>query len=261
MNRELAFLVCLAFLASCSTREIKDSESMNNSSDQVDKGELTPQLIVAESYAYHGCEKINSSSISFDFRDKHYDYLHTDSGLVRLRTFQDSSGRTVKDVWSRNNLERFIDDSLINISDDKEKAYVNSINSVFYFAFLPKSLKDPAVNLEYIDTVEISKKAYHKIKVTFDEEGGGEDHEDVFIYWFSLENYRLDYLAYSYETNGGGMRFRSVIDRDEYEGIILQDYANFAPPEGAKLNDLDQLYENGELKQVSTIELKNIMVK
>lgn len=223
--------------------------------------ELSPNEIVAESYAFHGCEKINSESITFDFREFHFQYLHTDTGLVRIRSFQDSLGNEIEDVWSRLSLRRYINGEQTSITQEKEQAYQNSLNSIFYFAFLPKSLRDPAVNLDYIDPVSIKGEQYHKIKVTFDEEGGGEDHEDVFMYWFNLENYSMDYLAYSYETNGGGMRFRAFTNRKRVEGMVFQDYLNFAPPEGAKLVDLDSLYNEGKLKQVSIIEQENIEVK
>jgi hypothetical protein len=251
-------------LSSCNSTAVEDQQQ-NDQSEKIEGGELstrvTPQEIVAESYMQHGCERINSASISFDFRSTHFEYQHTDTGLVRSRMFVDSAGNKIKDVWSRNRLNRFVNDSRVKLSTEKQAAYQSTINSVFYFAFLPKSLRDPAVNLEYLDTAVISDKSYHKIRVTFDEEGGGEDHEDVFVYWFDIDNYTMDYLAYSYLENGGGMRFRSFINRKEIDGILFQDYLNFAPPEGADLINLDQLYEQGKLKQVSIIELENIEVQ
>jgi hypothetical protein len=248
-------------LSSCDSPKVEDQQQ-NDQGVRTEDVELstrvTPQKIVAESYTQHGCERINSASISFDFRSTHFEYQHTDTGLVRSRTFLDSAGNKIKDVWSRNRLNRYINDGQVALSTEKQAAYQSTINSVFYFAFLPKSLRDPAVNLEYLDTAVISDKSYHKIRVTFDEEGGGEDHEDVFIYWFDIQDCTMDYLAYSYIENGGGMRFRSFTNRQEIDGIVFQDYLNFAPPEGADLIDLDQLYEEGELKQVSVIELENI---
>lgn len=255
-------VIALLLMYSCASPEnSEDVESIENQGEEHIDRNLSATEIVAKSYAHHGCEKINEASISFDFRDYHYEYLHTDTGLVRSRIFKDTLGRTIKDVWSRNELERYIDGVLTKITQEKADAYRNSINSVFYFAFLPKSLKDPAVKLEYMDSVTINSEKYHKIRVTFSEEGGGEDHEDVFMYWFDMDNYSMDYLAYSYQTNGGGMRFRSVVDRQKINGIIFQDYANYAPPKGSKLNELDQLFNKGKLEQVSTIEQKNIKVQ
>jgi len=262
INKIFYFILTSLLLASCS--EPSDSSEANIEDDSVVSVkpiELTPNEIVAKSYIFHGCEKINSESITFDFRKFHFEYLHTDTGVVRIRSFQDSLGNEIQDVWSRLTLERFENGEVMSISKEKEQAYMSSVNSIFYFAFLPKSLRDPAVNLEYIDTANMKGHQYHKIRVTFDQEGGGEDHEDVFMYWFDLENYSMDYLAYSYETDGGGMRFRASTNRKKIEGIVFQDYLNFAPPEGAKLEDLDSLYNEDMLKQVSVIEQGNIKVK
>ncbi len=263
INKFFYFTLASFLLVSCSSQNdgkdvIKDTIDELVTMKPV---ELTPNEIVAESYAFHGCEKINSESITFDFREFRFQYLHTDTGLVRIRSFQDSLGNEIQDIWSRLRLRRYVNGEGISIPEEKEQAYQNSLNSIFYFVFLPKSLRDPAVNLDYIDTVSIRGEQYHKIKVTFDEEGGGEDHEDIFMYWFNIENYSMDYLAYSYETNGGGMRFRAFANRKRVKGVVFQDYLNFAPPEGAKLVDLDSLYNEDKLKQVSVIEQENIEVK
>ena len=60
-------------------------------------------------------------------------------------------------------------------------SYSASVNSVHYFAVLPYGLDGKAVNKTYVNKVDIKGKSYHKIKVTFNEEGGGEDFEDVFM--------------------------------------------------------------------------------
>ena len=252
-------------LSACATPTENDNDSKVDAKGDTEGPmkpiELTANEIVSKSYAYHGCEKINSESIKFDFRDYHLEYLHTDTGVVRIRSFQDTLGNEYKDVWSRLTLQRFKNGEAVSISEKKENAYKNSINSIFYFAFLPKSLRDPAVNLDYIDTMKIEEKKYHKIRVTFNEEGGGEDHEDIFMYWFDIEDYSMDYLAYSYNTNGGGMRFRAFLNRRTVNDIVFQDFVNYAPPEGAVFNQLDSLYNLDKLEQVSLIEQENIEVE
>lgn len=260
LNKFVCFTVLLIIINSCAQPTEKESEDRKVEEKVLKPIELTAQEIVAESYTYHGCEKINSASITFDFREFHFEYLHTDTGLVRSRSFSDSIGNDFRDVWSRNSFYRYKDGKRTQLSEEKKQAYKNSVNSVFYFAYLPKSLLDPAVNLTHLDTVRLKDVEYHKIKVTFSEEGGGQDHEDQFIYWFDIQDYSMDYLAYSYETNGGGMRFRSFTNRRTIEGIIFQDYLNFGPPEGAELNELDVLFSNDQLNQVSVIELEDVTV-
>lgn len=254
--------LCVVVLGMISCKSPDTKKNQGNLKKEVEiKDRFAPEKIIAESFVYHGSEKIKSASITFDFREFHFEYLHTDSGLVRSRSFNDSSGYLIKDVWSRNALNRFEQGEKVQLEAEKAAAYKSSINSVFYFAFLPKSLRDPAVNLTYLDTVSIDKNKFHKIKVTFDQEGGGEDHEDVFIYWFDLNDFSMDYFAYSYETEGGGIRFRSFKNRREIQGIVFQDYINYKPEsDDISLENTDQAFEKGNLKEVSRIELENVSV-
>ncbi len=88
------------------------------------------------------------------------------------------------------------------------EVYSNSVNSVAYFALLPFRLNDAAVNKRYIGTSEIKGEPYFEIEVTFQQKGGGKDHDDVFIYWIHQQHFTMDYLAYSFIVDGGGTRFR-----------------------------------------------------
>jgi len=94
--------------------------------------------------------------------------------------------------------------------------------------------------------------------VTFDQEGGGVDHEDVYVYWVHKQDMTVDYLAYSYQVNGGGVRFRSAYNRRKIGGIIFQDYINYKHDKDTPVSSLDALYETGKLTELSKIELKNI---
>ena len=139
--------------------------------------------------------------------------------------------------------------------------YSNSVNSVHYFAMLPYGLNDPAVNKKFIGETNINGKDYFKVEVTFKKEGGGKDYEDVFLYWFNKESYKLEYLAYSYITDGGGMRFRESYNERFVNGLRFLDYRNYKPEsKDVSLVDLDSLFEAKQLKLLSKIELKNIEV-
>jgi hypothetical protein len=104
-------------------------------------------------------------------------------------------------------------------------------------------------------------KEYYKIEVTFSKDGGGEDFDDVFIYWIGKEDFLLDYLAYSYHTNGGGKRFRVLKEQCVKNGIRFVDYHNYKPLSTAiSLIDIDQAFESNTLRKVSEIVLKDIEV-
>jgi hypothetical protein len=98
--------------------------------------------------------------------------------------------------------------------------------------------------------------------VTFRQESGGEDFEDVFVYWFATDDYSMDFLAYSYHTDGGGMRFRKAKNKRTVNGLVFQDYDNYkADPDTYNVEELDKAFENAKLELLSKIELENIEVK
>ena len=137
---------------------------------------------------------------------------------------------------------------------------ITFVNSVVYFALLPYGLNDQAVNKIYVGQSTIKDEVYHKIKVTFNQEGGGEDFQDVFIYWVGEDDHKVDYLAYSYETDGGGIRFREAYNERVINGVRFVDYVNYKPKDIQDLEVLDQEFEKGNLEELSKIELTDIKV-
>ncbi len=102
---------------------------------------------------------------------------------------------------------------------------------------------------------------YYKVQITFAQEGGGVDYDDVFIYWVGKEDFKIDYLAYTFHVNGGGMRFREVRKEHFINGIRLVDYNNYKPQNlSIELNLLDREFENNQLIKASEINLVNIEV-
>ena len=145
-------------------------------------------------------------------------------------------------------------DSLANI-------YSNSINSVHYFAYLPYGLNDPAVNKEFLGEMAIKGKDYYKVKVTFDQENGGDDFDDVYIYWFNKETFKPEYLAYEFHVNGGGLRFREAYNERYVNGIRFVDYNNYkSVSDSQSIYEIDSLFNKGELELLSKIELKDVVV-
>lgn len=227
---------------------------------QNDTQKIDAEFIVNESIKVSGGAKIDSSIIDFIFRDKHYRANRNKGSFKLERHFKDSVN-SVKDVLSNSGFKRFINDELIAIPDSMASKFSNSVNSVHYFSVLPYGLNDAAVNKTYLGLIKLKGKEYHKIKVTFDENGGGEDFEDVFVYWIDSSNYKVDFLAYSYHVNDGGMRFREAYNERIIKEIRFVDYNNYKPKEkNISLLDLDTLFATDKLNLLSKIELKNIKV-
>jgi Family of unknown function (DUF6503) len=223
---------------------------------------LSAQDIVDKTIEVSGGDKYLNAEIDFDFRDKHYRSVREGGKFQYERQFQDSIG-IIKDVLNNDRFQRFVNDALTKIPDSMAVKYTSSVNSVHYFALLPYGLNDAAVNKSSLGEVSIKDKLYYKIKVTFSQEGGGEDYEDVFIYWIEAETFKANYIAYSYiEDDGVGIRFREAYNERFINGLRFVDYNNYKSEDATMdLLGLDKAFESGSLKLLSKIELENIEVK
>lgn len=219
-------------------------------------------FIISKSIEVSGGDILDNSIIDFDFRKTHYKATRND-GLYKFERSYSVPNGNLKDILSNDGFKRFFNDESVVIQDSMAVKYSNSVNSVHYFSVLPYGLNEAAVNKLLLGKSKIKGKSYYKIKVTFNEVGGGEDFEDIFIYWINTNTYKADYLAYSYkEKQGTGLRFREAYNERCIEGIRFVDYDNYKPKgDNAVLETLDLQFENNELELLSKIELENITVR
>lgn len=221
---------------------------------------LTAQEIIDKSIAVSGGEFFNKAKISFYFRGTKYVSERND-WRYRLERIKTDSLNTIRDVINNKGFFRYINEKPVVVVDSMASRYRSSVNSVHYFAYLPYGLNDKAVRKEHIGEVTIKEKNYYKIKVTFDQEGGGDDFEDTYLYWINKETFEMDYLAYEFHVNDGGLRFREAYNARTVNGIRFVDYNNFKPKSKATaLYDLDSLFKNDELELLSKIILENVEV-
>ncbi|BAO77712.1 DUF6503 family protein [Winogradskyella sp. PG-2] len=202
----------------------------------------------------------NAVIIKFDFRDIHYKSSYTsETKVLSRRMIKDD---IIIDFLNGNTFQRYINKKPIKLEDSMAVKYSASVNSVHYFSTLPLGLNDNAVNKILLGEEQIKDKGYYKIKVNFNQEGGGEDYEDVFMYWIDKEIFKVDYLAYSYnEDDGKGMRFREADNERYVNGLRFVDYNNFKPEnDSIQLFKLGKAFENNQLKLLSKIELENVTV-
>lgn len=225
-------------------------------------------IIVRKSIEVSGGDIISSSKIEFDFRDRHYKAFRDNGKFVLERQFLDKTNQyfdtitQITDAINNKGFQRFVNTIPVAVIDSMATKYSASVNSVHYFSVLPYGLNDKAVNRRYLGEIKIKDMDYHKIEITFSKEGGGEDFEDVFVYWINTETFKVDYLAYSYkENNELGFRFREAYNERYIEGVRFVDYNNYKPKsDNAVLETLDIQFEKGELELLSQIELENILV-
>jgi hypothetical protein len=83
--------------------------------------------------------------------------------------------------------------------------------------------------------------------------------KNEFIYWIHRDNQTVDYLAYSFHVDKGGLRFREAYNIRNIKGILFSDYNNYEPASDTiTLDKLDVAFENSGLKKLSEINLENI---
>jgi len=223
---------------------------------------LNAQKIIDKTIENAGGENYEVATINFTFRNIKYSSKRKKGNFELSRTFTDSIGE-VTDVLNNYEFTRFVNAQKIDLPDSTATKYSNSVNSVHYFVQLPYGLNDPAVKKELVGDAEIEGEKYYEIQVTFGENGGGTDHEDVYMYWISQQNFTVDYFAYKFYTGEGGIRFRKAYNPRMINGIRFVDYENYKlePWKLVDLKTVDELYEAGKLELLSKIETEAISVE
>ncbi|MDO1500272.1 deoxyribose-phosphate aldolase [Winogradskyella maritima] len=245
-------------LVSCQS----DKKTKNETTAVETAEKLTGDMVVNKAISSAGLDKLNRSGIRFEFREMEYRAMRNNGRFELLRLFSED-GKAIKDILTNDGFERFVNQERQILADSMVAKYTASVNSVHYFSVLPFGLNDGAVNKTLLTDETIKGQDYFRVKVTFDEDGGGEDFDDEFVYWFNTENFELDYFAYSYaEDDGRGFRFREVFNERTVEGIRFVDYKNYKPKsEDIALESLGQLFKDKQLDLLSKIELENVEVR
>lgn len=221
---------------------------------------LSAQNIVDRAISNSCNGNCDHATIDFTFRDRCY-VSGRKGGDYRLERITSDSTGVTHDILSNDGFRRYKNDTLLTIPDSMVTKYSNSVNSVHYFVQLPFGLNAGAVQKELLGETKVKGESYYEIGVTFTEEGGGTDFDDEFVYWIHKDDYTVDYLAYSYATDGGGIRFREAYNVRVIDGIRFADYNNYKPNSlDIALTNLDELFEKGELKLLSKIETESVGV-
>lgn len=223
--------------------------------------------VVDSAIAAHGGPVLDSAVVSFNFRGDHYRIRQEGGQFHYRRTFTDSLDQRVVEGLTNEGPYRVVDGDTASLSADERSSVKTTVNSVSYFALLPHPLSDPAVQPEYHGRDTIDGTAYHRIKVTFDQEGGGDDWEDVFMYWFETDTYAMDYLAYAFglapEDTDRGTRFREAYNVRRRNGVRVADYMNYTSDTLGydQMNQYPELWAQDALDLVSRVEIDSVTVR
>jgi hypothetical protein len=259
MKTNIVIAISISLLTSCIAKS--ENKEIADTTEET-KSKMNPpsqaELIIDEAIDAHGGDLYNSANYSFVFRGSSYQFKNEGNNYEYSKSSNKDSV-LINDVLNADGFFRTINGDAIELTEKEVNGATGAINSVIYFATLPHKLKDESVNKSLIGETMIKEANYAIIGVTFSQEGGGEDFEDRFYYWINTETKMMDYFAYDYKVNGGGVRFRSAYNRRLIDGVTFQDYINYEAETGTELNDLPALYEAGQLKEVSRIETESII--
>jgi hypothetical protein len=239
MNKTLFWAGVLVSLIACQSERPQDQKARD---------------IIAQCVKQHGGDSYQNFDIAFDFRKFRVRIQQNGVQYRYERVTKDTLNKEIKDVLTNEAFVREINGKKQELSAKDESRYREGTNSIAYFVLLPFKLTDPAVNAQHLGTVTIAGQTYDKIKIWFEAEGGGKDHEDVFCYWVNQKTQMLDYLSYA----NGGPRFRKATKRETVAGIVFQDYENYEVLDTTlTTSDYDAAFEAGKAKLLSKIEQTN----
>ncbi|MCE7996040.1 MAG: hypothetical protein HEP71_28935 [Roseivirga sp.] len=216
------------------------------------------QQIVDRAIEAHGGDLYKQARISFTFRGKRHVVEQSDKAYRYERSFTED-GDKVKDVYENGVFKRTVNSEEVTLTDRQLDRFIEDVNGVSYFAMLPYKLNDAAVIKEFVGEVTVKGKGYDKIKVTFEELGGGHSPDNVFYFWFDQSTGFMEYLGY----NKFGNRFRAPYNIRTVNGIRFADNVNYGGGDFSDddISTYDQHFEAGELKELSRIILEDVVVE
>lgn len=224
--------------------------------------------IVDRAIRFHGGDLYESTATSLELCSKsgcfhvRASLAATDGGVeydFDVRGATREGERRVRSTHA--SVELWLDGAAQTIPAGDAQRYRDWAMARVYFCFLPYRLADPGVHHTDQGTEQWGERTLHRVKVTF-AEGSSTDADDEYVYWFDPETGRVEQFAYSYATNGGGLRFRRAFDHRRVGGILFFDQENLGV-EGPDLSvdQIDSEFVEQGMRSISTVELRNIRVE
>ncbi|WP_323756998.1 DUF6503 family protein [Roseivirga sp.] len=222
--------------------------------------EPTAQQILDTAIQKHGYKSSEALEIQFDFRGDHYNARISDKGDVYKRISHED-GNELEDILTSNTFIRRVNQKEVKVKEDSlSNILAGDTRSVVYFALLPYGANREAMSKHLMPSIKIKDESYYKVEVTYGKNGGGKNFENIFVYWINQKSHTIDYLAYSFYVNGGGVRFREAYNQREVNGVLFQDYINYTIDSDFPAHELDYAFQTNQLREVSRIDLENIQV-
>lgn len=225
------------------------------------------EAVIDSAVAAHGSAVLDRAVVTFTFRGDRYRLRQENGHFHYRRSYTDSLGRRVHEGLTNEGPYRVVAGDTSALSNAEQSAIHTQVNSVAYFVLLPHPLQDAAVQPTYQARDTVDGTVYHRLRVTFRKEGGGNDWEDVFLYWFAVDTYEMDYLAYAYglgaDDAAPGTRFRVAYNERRVNGVRFADYRNYTaaallPPQ---MHRYPSLWTQDSLRLVSRVAVDSVQVR
>ena len=231
------------------------------------QGDAEALALIDRARTHHGSALLDRAEMRFSFRGTPYTIRRDDGRFRYSRTTTDSLGRTVEEVVDNDGTHRFVDGVEVPLDAAEAGTVGESINSVVYFATLPRALADAAVRARLLTPDRVAGEDYDRVEVTFAEEGGGADAQDRYVYWLR-DNGEIGYYAYSYvETPGDtaraatGTRFRVPLQTRRVGGVLVQDWRNLSADSLIQIERFGDVYDARQTFEVSQVILDDVVVE
>lgn len=223
--------------------------------------QIAAKELLAEAVQSAGLRAPRGLEVRFSFRGTPYQLWLDGQRAIYRRQVTLPNGTVRTDRLEGDRFTSSVGGEPVELKPADAAALRRSLNSVAYFALLPRPLEDEAVIARSLGSTRLEGQDWDTVEIRFREEGGGEDHDDVFRYWIHPETHRLGYLAYTFETGEGGVRLRKATRYHEVDGVVLVDWANHGRPgHGITLDQAVEDFEAGRLPPLSTIALEDLAV-
>ncbi len=219
--------------------------------------------VIDRAIEHHGGDRYRSTDTSLEMCSKGGCFN------VRARVDEDRFDLTVRGTAregertvrvTNEQVERWRDGKPVPVAPDDESSLRNWVMARVYFPFLPYRLNDPSVWKQDQGLEQWGELTYQRVKITFTA-GSSSDADDEYVYWLEPETGRVAQLAYSYQGDPGGIRFRRATHHRRVGGILFFDQENFGTEgEGLSVDDITPAYA-ATLRHISTITLRNIEVQ
>lgn len=243
-------LLFLTFVFSFSCAQKETTTKPNTST--------TSKKLFNEILNAHGVNKFESSKVSFQIDDTQFTHI-IDDGRSKITQVRTKENKIHKAQYYGGSIQYYIDNEL---QDDTYYPRAMLERSLYGFVFtntIPFSLRTNDVRLKSLNDVTIRKEEHYVLEVTFTEIES--DNPDRFLLYINKKNNHISYIALKHKLTSNIPQFRRLTNPRVINGILFQDYIIFTPENTTlPLDQLQQYYENADLKVVRNIDLNNIQV-